>query len=100
MLEYWITVVYIFDTDNMEQTAYNSDKSQENQLLKMGLKKGMKRNECNANQQSQGLFQNIRDVSNINKKGHFLPKKGHLKFKNPLFKLFKKDFTRNILLLF
>ena len=29
---------------------------------------------------------------------NFLPKKGHLKFNHPLFKPFKKDFTRNILL--
>ena len=36
MLKYWITVVCIFDTDNMEKTAYNSDKSQ---ASKNGIKK-------------------------------------------------------------
>ena len=36
----------------------------------------------------------------LTKKDTFYQKKGHLKFNHPLFKPFKKDFTRNILLLF
>ena len=41
----------------------------------------------------QGLIQKIRAASNTGQKGHFLKKKGHQKFHQPLFNPFSKCFA-------